>query len=137
MSSERAFSSAGITVSKCRNRLRGGIVEALQCLNCLICREFLFRGSEIVDLEADDWEVAEEDDAEGSVGMVSWKTMRAIMTLILLWMTNCNLVHWYITSSCDKNRIRGTQVSGPGSGPSQARPSPVCGLGLGLEESQA
>jgi hypothetical protein len=65
VSSERVFSSAGSTVSKRRNRLRGDIVEALQCLKCLICRELLFRQSEIVDLEADDWEVAEEDDAEG------------------------------------------------------------------------
>lgn len=65
VSSERAFSSAGITVSKHRNRLRGDIVEALQCLKCLICRELLFREPEVVDLEADDWEVAEEDDAEG------------------------------------------------------------------------
>ncbi|KAJ7315399.1 ribonuclease H-like domain-containing protein, partial [Mycena albidolilacea] len=29
VSSERAFSSAGITISKCRNRLKGEIVEAL------------------------------------------------------------------------------------------------------------
>jgi hypothetical protein len=35
VSSERAFSSAGITLSKRRNRLKGDIVEALQCLKCL------------------------------------------------------------------------------------------------------
>ena len=33
VSSERAFSSAGITISKCRNRLKADIVEALQCLS--------------------------------------------------------------------------------------------------------
>jgi hypothetical protein len=32
VSSERAFSSAGITITKRRNRLRGDIVEALQVL---------------------------------------------------------------------------------------------------------
>ncbi|KDQ50976.1 hypothetical protein JAAARDRAFT_104503, partial [Jaapia argillacea MUCL 33604] len=32
VSSERAFSSAGITITKRRNRLKGDIVEALQAL---------------------------------------------------------------------------------------------------------
>ncbi|EMD32067.1 hypothetical protein CERSUDRAFT_27740, partial [Gelatoporia subvermispora B] len=32
VSSERAFSSAGITITKRRNRLKGDIVEALQVL---------------------------------------------------------------------------------------------------------
>ncbi|KDQ61786.1 hypothetical protein JAAARDRAFT_104957, partial [Jaapia argillacea MUCL 33604] len=32
VSSERAFSSASITITKRRNRLKGGIVEALQAL---------------------------------------------------------------------------------------------------------
>ncbi|KIJ32661.1 hypothetical protein M422DRAFT_101438, partial [Sphaerobolus stellatus SS14] len=32
VSSERAFSAAGITISKRRNRLNGDIVEALQTL---------------------------------------------------------------------------------------------------------
>jgi hAT family C-terminal dimerisation region len=36
VSSERAFSSAGITISKRRNRLNGDIVEALQCLKSLL-----------------------------------------------------------------------------------------------------
>ena len=31
----RAFSSAGITISKQWNRLKGDIVEALQCLKCM------------------------------------------------------------------------------------------------------
>ena len=47
VSSERAFSSAGITVSKRRNRLKGDIVEALQCLKCLIRRDLLFREVEM------------------------------------------------------------------------------------------
>ncbi|EJF57594.1 hypothetical protein DICSQDRAFT_44166, partial [Dichomitus squalens LYAD-421 SS1] len=36
ISSERAFSSAGITTSKRRSQLKGDIVEALQGLKCLI-----------------------------------------------------------------------------------------------------
>lgn len=36
VSSERAFSAAGITICKRRNRLDGDIVEALQCLKSLL-----------------------------------------------------------------------------------------------------
>ena len=43
VSSERAFSSAGITLSKRRNRLQGDIVEALQFLKCLFHRDPIFR----------------------------------------------------------------------------------------------
>jgi hypothetical protein len=43
VSSERAFSSAGITISKRRNRLKGIIVEALQCLKCLYHNDLIFR----------------------------------------------------------------------------------------------
>jgi hypothetical protein len=43
VSNERAFSAAGITIGKRRNRLKGDIVEALQCLKCLIHRNLLFR----------------------------------------------------------------------------------------------
>jgi hypothetical protein len=59
VSSERAFSSAGITISKRRNRLKGDIVEALQCLKCMIRKNLIFRfdpTTSIVD------EIAEEDD---------------------------------------------------------------------------
>ncbi|KJA18309.1 hypothetical protein HYPSUDRAFT_69968 [Hypholoma sublateritium FD-334 SS-4] len=43
VSSERAFSSAGITISKRRNRLKGDIVEALQCLKCMYHEDLIFR----------------------------------------------------------------------------------------------
>lgn len=36
VSSERAFSSAGITITKRRNRLKGDIVEAIQVLKCKV-----------------------------------------------------------------------------------------------------
>jgi hypothetical protein len=43
VSSERAFSQGGITISKRRNRLKGDIVEALQCVKCGIRHDLLFR----------------------------------------------------------------------------------------------
>ena len=43
VSSERAFSSAGITISKRHSRLKGDIVEALQCLKCMLRHELIFR----------------------------------------------------------------------------------------------
>ena len=43
VSSERAFSSAGITLSKRHNRLKGDIVEALQCLKCMYHNDLIFR----------------------------------------------------------------------------------------------
>lgn len=43
VSSERSFSSAGITISKRRNRLKEDIVEALQCLKCMYHEDLIFR----------------------------------------------------------------------------------------------
>src|SRR6266550_7853276 len=40
------FEFAGITISKCRNRLKADIVEALQCLKCLIKHNLLFRDTD-------------------------------------------------------------------------------------------
>ncbi|EDR00881.1 uncharacterized protein LACBIDRAFT_312828 [Laccaria bicolor S238N-H82] len=62
VSSERAFSSAGITISKRRNRLKGDIVEALQFLKCLFRKDLIFREhapSSI--LEAEYADVPEDD----------------------------------------------------------------------------
>jgi hypothetical protein len=41
--SERAFSSAGITISKRRNRLKGDVVEALQFVKCLLRNDLIYR----------------------------------------------------------------------------------------------
>ncbi|KAJ7900762.1 ribonuclease H-like domain-containing protein, partial [Mycena olivaceomarginata] len=60
VSSERAFSSAGIAISKRRNRLKGDLVEALQVLKCFMCRELLFREPEILDEEY--WEMGPGED---------------------------------------------------------------------------
>ena len=58
VSSERALSSARITISKRRNCLKGDIVEALQCLKCMIRKNLIFQqdptltiAKEMADLE--------------------------------------------------------------------------------------
>jgi hypothetical protein len=43
VASERAFSSAGITICKRRNCLDGDIIEALQCLKTLIHQDLMTR----------------------------------------------------------------------------------------------
>ena len=43
VSSERAFSQGGITITKRRNRLKSDLVEALQCVKCSIRHDLLFR----------------------------------------------------------------------------------------------
>ena len=64
VSSERAFSSAGITISKRRNRLKADIVEALQCLKCLYHHDLLFREvihPSSIEAELDSIEVVDVD----------------------------------------------------------------------------
>jgi hypothetical protein len=60
--SERAFSSAGITISKRRNRSKGEIVEALQCL---INRHLLFHEPELIDDNEEEELEAAEDTEKG------------------------------------------------------------------------
>jgi hypothetical protein len=68
VSSERAFSQGGITISKRRNRLKGDIVEALQCIKCGIRHELLFReAAPSSRLEAEEHDEELEDVAEGDV----------------------------------------------------------------------
>jgi hAT family C-terminal dimerisation region len=75
VSSERAFSSAGITITKRRNRLKPDIVEALQFLKCTYCRDLLFceePSTQFEDDESGDIEELVEDKADkaGWDGMV-------------------------------------------------------------------
>jgi hypothetical protein len=60
VSSERAFPSAGITISKRRNRLNSDIVEALQVPKCMIKRDLIFRESAVVDDDGTD-DLQDED----------------------------------------------------------------------------
>jgi hAT family C-terminal dimerisation region len=65
VSSERAFSQGGITISKRRNRLKGDIVEALQCIKCALRHELLFRERAPSSIsEAEEASDEEEEDAE-------------------------------------------------------------------------
>jgi hypothetical protein len=79
VSSERAFSAAGITISKRRNRLRHDIVEALQFLKCAICKDLIHREpSPSLALELDLDDVEEEDgspDWEDVLGREAWDSL--------------------------------------------------------------
>ena len=60
VSSERAFSSAGITISKRRSRLKPDIVEALQFLKCLHRQELIYREEPSTILELQTESAAQE-----------------------------------------------------------------------------
>jgi hypothetical protein len=65
VSSEQAFSSAGITISKCHNHLKWDIVEALQYLKCMIHQNLIFQFDP--DVSVTD-KMAEEDDIPVDIG---------------------------------------------------------------------
>jgi hypothetical protein len=72
VSSERAFSQGGITISKRRNRLKGDLVEALQCVKCAIRQDLLFQApapSSILEVEVS--EDGEDDEDGGDDGEMS------------------------------------------------------------------
>jgi hAT family C-terminal dimerisation region len=87
VSSERAFSSAGITLTKRRNRLKGDIVEALQFMKCLFHQDLLFREvctvaeeELILDAALNPGDDAKSDDAAvnaepGPEGSSSWEDL--------------------------------------------------------------
>ena len=60
VSSERAFSSAGITICKRRNRLDADIVESLQCLKSFIQQDLMAR--DVVSIAEEEQEL---DDMDG------------------------------------------------------------------------
>ena len=51
VSSEQAFSDAGITISKQCNWLQGDIVEALKCIKCLLHQDLLFHELNVAQVE--------------------------------------------------------------------------------------
>ena len=77
--SERAFSSAGITISKRRNRLKGDVVEALQFIKCLLRNDLIYREpqpssilEQVLELEG----VPEDDkDSESVDDPAGWKDL--------------------------------------------------------------
>ena len=60
VSSERAFSLAGITISKRRNRLDADIVEALQCLKSFIAQDLMASDMVSITDEEQDLDFADE-----------------------------------------------------------------------------
>ena len=64
VSSERAFSSAGITISKQHNCLDADIVEALQCLKSLIHQNLMTRDMVSITEEEHDLDFADEQPDE-------------------------------------------------------------------------
>jgi hAT family C-terminal dimerisation region len=79
VSSERAFSQGGITISKRRNRLKGDIVEALQCVKCAIRHDLLFREPEpcsVLEVELEDEQIGSgQDDLEESGRESGWDSL--------------------------------------------------------------
>ena len=76
VSSERAFSSAGITICKRRNRLDSDIVEALQCLKSfiqqdLMVREFVSVADEEAELDYLDTQPTNQDQTTSEA--VEWE----------------------------------------------------------------
>ena len=67
VSSKSAFSAAGITISKCCNRLKGDIVEALQCLKSLIHQDLLFWDIVTATQDEEDLDFADQDPANYEV----------------------------------------------------------------------
>lgn len=72
VSSERAFSQGGITISKRRNRLKGDIVEALQCVKCAIRHDLLFREPAPSSTLEAEFIGDNDDDEEGCESAESW-----------------------------------------------------------------
>ena len=56
ISSEQAFSSAGITISRCHNQLKPDVVEALQFLKCIYHRDLLFQDDLHAETEVEELE---------------------------------------------------------------------------------
>ena len=68
VSSERAFSQGGITISKRHSCLKGDIIEALQCVKCMIRHDLLFQEpapSSKVEAEETGHQELEDAGAEG------------------------------------------------------------------------
>ena len=72
ISSEQAFSSAGITICKWRNHLDADIVEALQCLKLLIHQDLMAQDvvtitDEEQELDSADLQPANQDNMTNKV----------------------------------------------------------------------
>ena len=78
VSSERVFLQGGITVSKHCNRLKGDIVEALQCIKCAIHHDILFceaAPSSVLETQLELEENGEDQDGNENDGGGHWRSM--------------------------------------------------------------
>lgn len=81
VSSERAFSQGGITISKRRNRLKGDIVEAIQCLKCSLRNDLLFREAGPSSLDEEEYQDGMDLQPEGDTVVevdpdeLGWETL--------------------------------------------------------------
>jgi hypothetical protein len=80
VSSERAFSAAGMTITKRQNHLKGDIVKALEFLKCLFVKDLIFREPAPTSVLEDELEV--EDD-NGNPDWEDEKEMRAWDTFVI------------------------------------------------------
>src|SRR5271168_2470604 len=78
VSSEQAFSQSGITITKCCNRLKGDIVEALQCVKCVIHHDLIFCEpvpSRILEAKFDSGDESDSEDEWEDVEEEPWDGM--------------------------------------------------------------
>ncbi len=61
VSSEHAFSAAGITILKHQNRLKADIVEALEFLKCMYVKDLIYREPAPTSVLEDELEVLDDD----------------------------------------------------------------------------
>jgi hypothetical protein len=67
-----------ITISKQHNQLKGGVIEALQCMKCLLCHNLLFHEagpSSLTEVEADDSENNAEPGEVGDDDKEGWDAL--------------------------------------------------------------
>jgi len=75
VSSERAFSSAGITITKRRNRLKPDIVEAVQFLKCTYRCDLLFCEEPSTQFEVESESGDVEEGVEDNTDKAGWDGM--------------------------------------------------------------
>jgi len=61
VSSEHAFSAAGITILKHQNRLKADIVEALEFLKCMYVKDLIYREPAPTSVLEDELEVLDDN----------------------------------------------------------------------------
>ena len=80
VSSERAFSSAGITICKRRNRLDGDIVEALQVLKSLIRQDLMAR--EVISVADEEAELDYADEQPANQDLTTTEVVDTVNNLL-------------------------------------------------------